>query len=161
MTKSIPEPFAGRRISYFVNTLFVRPRSDMYAAFASTKKFSRNKSMHCENWYLNYNCCLGMVGNSRNSLSLIKSSYSKNTLFHSFYNKQKISTPLGNMLLCLQELGGSWCLMQKTFPLCSRSPIQKLAKARHSVQSWKPARAGRHCLTASCIQIPSSHRVKT
>lgn len=101
-----------------------------------------------------------MVGNSRNSLGLIKSSYSKYTLFRSFYNKQKTSTPLGNMLLRLQELGGSWCLTQKTFPLRSRSPVQKPAKARHSVQSRKPTRDGRHRLTASCIQIPTSRRVK-
>lgn len=65
------------------------------------------------------------------------------------------------MLLCLQELSGSWCLTQKkTFPLRSRSPVQKPAKARCWVRSRKLARAQRQCPTASCIPIPASHGVK-
>lgn len=37
MTKSMLEPFARRIFSYFVETLFVSLRSDMYTACASSE----------------------------------------------------------------------------------------------------------------------------
>lgn len=62
---------------------------------------------------------------------------------------------VGSVLLCLQELSGSWYLIQKTFPLCSpgfRNPQRQDA----------PCRAGRlqECLRASCIRVTSSHQAK-
>lgn len=68
----------------------------MYGVLAQ-KWFSKNKSIHCENWYLNHNCLLVTVVNSRNpcpvyTLSNPPTAKKTKTLFHSSYNKQKIWT---------------------------------------------------------------------
>lgn len=66
MTKSVLEPFAGRIIDNVSTKYDVSPRSDMYTVLAQ-KWLSQNKTIHYENWYLNYNCFLVMVSNSRNT----------------------------------------------------------------------------------------------
>lgn len=146
MTKLTLEPFAGRITSYFY--------------LSAQKLFSQSKPIHYENCYLNYNCFLVMVVNSRNLCPV-----------HALSNPPTVKKRYSTLIIsrkyepfgpCSALLAGTqWELVPHTEDLPTVLPrVQKPTKARCSMQSRTLASARRQCLRASCIPVPSSHQAK-
>lgn len=128
----------------------------MYGVLAQ-KWFSKNKSIHCENWYLNHNCLLVTVVNSRNPCPVYTLSNPPTAKKNQHYSTLLIiSTKYEPCGQCPALLAGTqWELVPHTEDLPTVLPrVQKPTKARCSMQSRTLARVSQGQLHPSRLFSP-------